>query len=148
MKAKIAALIATFLNVGNIRYAPGTFGSLATIPILILMRRYPGFLPLLSIFVLCLGIWAADIVAKKSGLKDPSKVVIDEVCGMMVSFLWIPITAATLVWGFLLFRLFDILKPPPIKRLEKLPGGYGIMLDDVLAGVYVNLILRVVLIYA
>ncbi len=77
--------------------------------------------------------------------RDPGKVVIDEITGMFITFGFIPVNFKILWIGFFIFRAFDIIKPPPIRRLEKLPGGWGIMADDVLAGVYANIVLRLLI---
>jgi phosphatidylglycerophosphatase A len=97
----------------------------------------------LALIVIC--IWAADRHAADIGLKDPSVVVCDEIAGMAVAAAFLPLTAATLLAAFLLFRFFDVLKPPPIRQAEQLPGGLGIVADDLLAGLVANLVLRALL---
>jgi phosphatidylglycerophosphatase A len=91
---------------------------------------------MLSCLAIALGIPAATRVARESGINDPSFVVIDEVAGQMIALIAAPVRWKTLLAGFILFRAFDIMKPPPLRRLEKIPGGRGIMLDDVGAGLY------------
>jgi phosphatidylglycerophosphatase A len=88
------------------------------------------------------GWWSAGVAATRLGKPDPGPVVIDEVAGQMVSLLFLAPTMATLIAGFLLFRLFDIWKPFPVRRLEKLPAASGIMTDDLMAAVYANLVQR------
>jgi phosphatidylglycerophosphatase A len=100
---------------------------------------------LLACLALALGIPAATRVARQSGVTDPSFVVIDEVAGQMIALIAAPLRWKTLLAGFILFRAFDILKPPPLRLLEKIPGGAGIMLDDVGAGLYALAILQLVL---
>jgi phosphatidylglycerophosphatase A len=95
----------------------------------------------LAVFVI--GWWAAGRLARHLGIEDPSVVVIDEVLGMFVSLLGLPFDPVVAVVGFVLFRIFDIVKPYPARALEHLPGGLGIMADDVAAGVYANLVLRI-----
>ena len=90
-------------------------------------------------------VWAAGKIADQQH-PDPSEVVIDEVVGMMVTLAYLPWSFVSIGLGFLLFRVFDILKPPPARQLESLPGGWGIVIDDVVAGVYANLALRLVLV--
>jgi phosphatidylglycerophosphatase A len=137
----IARLIGTWFYCGYAPVGPGTAGSMAAIAIAWVVHFYTGlpgvafgFLAALLIFP---GVWAAEAVARESGKKDPQMVVVDEVIGQ-----WITLAGATqLNWkswmmALALFRLFDIWKPPPIRRLEKLPGGVGIVADDALAGVY------------
>jgi phosphatidylglycerophosphatase A len=89
-----------------------------------------------------LGVAAAGHVARHMGVEDPGRVVADEVAGMWVSLLALPLTATTAAAAFVLFRVFDVFKPYPARDLERLPGGWGIMCDDVMAGVYANLVLR------
>jgi len=89
-----------------------------------------------------LGVWAANKVERDSKIVDPSFVVIDEVAGQLITFFLIPLSWVYLFIGFLLFRAFDILKPFPARRAEELPGGWGIMVDDIVAGIYANLFLQ------
>jgi phosphatidylglycerophosphatase A len=88
-------------------------------------------------------IWAAGVAAPVFGLKDPGQIVVDEMAGYLVTVALLPAGWPTLVAGFLLFRLFDIVKPPPCRWAEGLPGGVGIVADDLLAGVYANVSLRI-----
>jgi phosphatidylglycerophosphatase A len=92
-----------------------------------------------------LGIPAATRVSRESGISDPSFVVIDEVAGQMIALIAAPVRWKTLLAGFILFRAFDIVKPPPLRRMEKIPAGAGIMLDDVGAGLYALAILQAAL---
>ena len=98
---------------------------------------------LVNIIVLGLGIWSGNLVEKYWG-KDSYKVVIDEVSGMAITLLFVPIKWQYILIGFVLFRFFDILKPLYIRKMEKLPGGWGVMADDVLAGIYARIILQIV----
>ena len=98
----------------------------------------------ITVAVTALGIWAAQGVEKEWG-KDSSRVVIDEAAGMMISLLFIPVTMASVITGFVLFRLLDITKPLLIRKTEALPGGWGVMMDDILAGVYTNLLLHTIM---
>lgn len=142
----LARLIATWFGCGYAPKAPGTAGSLAALAIAWLLQTYVG-LPAIAFGVFSLllaipGIWAADVVARDSGKEDPQIVVVDEVVGQ-----WMTLAGATeLNWkswllAFALFRLFDIWKPPPVRQLERLPGGLGIIADDAMAGVYGALVL-------
>jgi phosphatidylglycerophosphatase A len=92
------------------------------------------------------GVWSSSIMEAVWG-KDPSKVVIDEVAGMAVGLLFLPVTVKYVVCGFILFRFFDIVKPLYIKKMEALPKGWGIMFDDVLAGIYTNILLQIVVFF-
>jgi phosphatidylglycerophosphatase A len=98
----------------------------------------------ITVFITLLGIWSSNVVSKIWG-KDPPRVVIDEVAGMCISLLFVPVTIKYIAVALILFRFFDIVKPLFIKKLEKFPGGWGIMLDDVLAGIYANILLQVAL---
>jgi phosphatidylglycerophosphatase A len=136
--------IATLLGVGRSPNIPGTAGTLASLP---LALAAAAFLPLpayaaLTLGVALLGIWAAGRAAAVLGLKDPGVVVIDETAGLFVTFLGIPAGWTAAALGFFCFRAMDILKPPPARQFERLPGGFGIMLDDLMAGVYANLLVR------
>ena len=96
-------------------------------------------------FTVALGVPAATGVARKTGLKDPQCVVIDEVAGQLIPFLAIPASWKSLLLGFILFRGFDIVKPPPVRQLERLPEGLGIVMDDVAAGVYALGVIEILL---
>jgi len=132
----IAYTVGTFFGCGYSPVGPGTAGSLAALVIAILVHNR-GALLLLAMVLLLPGIWAAGKVAQYESRKDPQIVVIDEVLGQ-----WITLAgASTLNWksflaALLLFRLFDIWKPPPVRQLEALSGGLGIVADDVMAGLY------------
>ena len=134
-----ALAIATF-GVGYLPLIPGTFGSMVGVAIFLLLVYWPLQLAFIPVIVV-LGIWAASRTEKLLGRKDPGKVVVDEVAGQMISLMPIPFLAhgPWIVWvivSFNLFRLFDIFKPYPARRFEALHGGFGIMMDDLVAGVY------------
>lgn len=141
--------IATGLGIGYIRKGGGTVASFLCCSIWYLARpgaaQASGYAlvgPLLiTAFITTIGIWSATVVEQQWG-KDSYRVVIDEIAGMCLSLLFIPIHLKSLLAGLFLFRLFDILKPLGIRRLEKLSGGWGVMLDDLLAGLYTNLLLQ------
>ena len=138
--------LATGFGVGYLPICPGTFGSLAAIGVYALIIKLNILLQagiILAIFLL--GVWAANHAEIVWGRKDPGPVVIDEIVGYLITMLFIPFSLVKAVLGFFLFRAFDILKPFPIRRLERIPGGWGIMTDDVLAGLYAAIILRVLL---
>ncbi|MGE5206034.1 MAG: phosphatidylglycerophosphatase A [Chlamydiota bacterium] len=148
---KPAWLIATFFGCGRMRPGPGSWASAATVLLWWLISHAAGAslqLPLallLAALAIALGIPAATRVARESGVSDPSFVVIDEVAGQMIALIAAPVRWKTLLAGFILFRVFDIVKPPPLRRLEKIPQGAGIMLDDVGAGLYALFILQTAL---
>ncbi len=137
---KILLLIATFFNIGRIRVAPGTFTSLAVILIVYFgYSLYPLpwiYFSAIIVAVFVLGIPAASVAEKHYQKKDPRQCVIDEVAGQMVGLILLPHSWWFYFASFVLFRFFDILKPFPIKNAEKIPGGVGIMLDDVVAGLF------------
>lgn len=134
-----ALAIATF-GVGYLPLIPGTFGSMVGVAIFLLLQVWPLQLVFIAVIVV-LGVWAASRTERLLGRKDPGKVVVDEVAGQMISLMPLAFLAdgPWLVWvivSFNLFRLFDIFKPYPARRFEGLPGGFGIMADDLVAGVY------------
>jgi phosphatidylglycerophosphatase A len=99
----------------------------------------------LTLVVIAIGVWCSNELEVEWG-KDNGKIVIDEVAGMQISLLFIPVSLFTIVSAFLLFRFFDIAKPLLIKRMEKLPKGWGVMFDDILAGIYSNIVLQLLII--
>jgi phosphatidylglycerophosphatase A len=146
-----AELSATFFGIGRFRPGPGTWGSLATTILwAALANAVPqGFrLPVLIalvVVVTLVGIPAATLVSRGSGVKDPQFVVIDEVAGQLIALIGAPLGWKSFLAGFILFRIFDILKPPPVRQLEALPEGSGIVLDDVAAGLYALLVMHLFL---
>jgi len=147
MKSKLALLLSTWFYAGYAPVAPGTAGSAAAVLIAVALHRYWGFGPwhfaALAVLLFYPAVQAATITAQEAKAKDPGFVVVDEVIGQ-----WMTLAgAAALNWksfllAFILFRLFDIWKPAPVRQLEALPGGLGINADDVMAGVYAALVLR------
>jgi len=147
MKDRISLLFASGFCIGMIPGAPGTYASLAAALVYYRIYRISlRILPELHLSAICLitlaGVYAAARVSRNLGREDPGVVVIDEIAGQLVAFLFLPVNAVNLIAGVCLFRLFDIWKPFPIRRLESLPNGVGIMSDDLLAGAYANLILQ------
>jgi phosphatidylglycerophosphatase A len=146
-----ATLVATFFGVGLLRPGPGSWGSAATVLLWWLLTRWialnwqPAAAVLLAALAVVVGIPAATRVARASALKDPQFVVIDEVAGQLITLIGIPVSWKSLLLGFILFRGFDIVKPPPVRRLEQLPEGVGIVIDDVGAGLYALMIMQALL---
>ena len=137
-----ARLAATFFGIGRLRPGPGTWGSAAAV---VLWAAVAIGLPpalrtsvcfALAVLFTLIGIPVATRVARDSGMKDPQFVVIDEVAGQLIALIAAPLAWKTFLAGFILFRAFDIIKPPPVRQIEKLPEGAGIVLDDVAAGIY------------
>lgn len=143
-------LIATSLGIGYLPKAPGTWGALFAMIICIVLAKYSllnNSILLFGIVIFtALGTLASYKLANQWG-KDPSITVIDEVVGYWVAIVFIPFHLYTFIAAFALFRLFDIAKPFFIRKLEALPYGFGVMADDLLAGVYANLCLQVLYIY-
>ena len=135
-------LTATFFGIGWLHPGPGTWGSAATVLLWAVLAHAlnPALrLPLavaLAVLAVLVGIPAATRVAHASAAKDPQFVVIDEVAGQLIALISVPLAWKTFLAGFILFRVFDILKPPPVRQLERLREGAGIVLDDVAAGLY------------
>lgn len=142
---RLALAVATCLGVGYAPVAPGTFGSAAGLVLWALLPAHPAAPGVAIVAAFAVGTWAAGVVERRQGATDPGIVVIDEVLGMFVTLVMNPVTWRGAVLGFLLFRLFDVLKPYPANRLERLHGGLGIMSDDAMAGVYANMVLRLAL---
>ena len=145
----VAKLIATWFGLGLIPVAPGTWGSLGGLAVAWVLVQYAGWPPwslgLLAIILTAPGIWAAEHTATAAGKKDPGIVVVDEVLGQWLTLAAMSAAAPRAQWilGFALFRLFDIWKPFPVRKLESLPGGTGIVADDLGAGIYGALVLLV-----
>lgn len=146
-----ASLTATLFGVGRLHPGPGTWGSLATVLLWWGLTHWidPGWQPIaavaLAILATFIGIPAATRVARAAAVEDPQFVVIDEVAGQLISLIAVPVSWKSLLVGFILFRGFDTLKPPPARQFEQLPEGLGIVMDDVAAGVYVLLIMHLLL---
>ncbi len=137
-----ATAVATFFGIGRLHPGPGTWGSAATVLLWTVTAyalpanlRAPTAIGL-AILVTLVGIPAATRVARAHGKKDPQFVVIDEVAGQLIALIAVPLSWKSFLAAFILFRVFDIIKPPPVRQLERLPDGFGIVLDDVAAGIY------------
>ncbi len=146
-----ATVVATFFGAGRLKPGPGTWGSVATILVWALASsRIPPAnrawaTAIAAAVVTLIGIPAATRVARAYGSKDPQFVVIDEVAGQLVALIAVPLLWKTFLVGLILFRLFDIWKPFPIRRLERLPEGTGIMVDDLGAGIYAFAVMHLLL---
>lgn len=144
---RVALLIATFGYSGFFPFAPGTAGSAAAI-VLFAAVRASGSQAVEAVTIaatLLGGAWAATRAERLLAAKDPGPVVVDEVLGMLVTLAFLPASPGVVLAGFFLFRIFDIIKPFPARRLESIPGGWGIMLDDLMAGLYAHAALRLML---
>ncbi len=142
--------VSTLCGIGHLRPGPGTWGSAVTVVLWFAVARsiapsqQPAAALIWAAVATAIGIPAATCEARRCGLHDPSHVVVDEMAGQMVTLIAAPVQWKTLVLGFILFRCFDILKPPPIRHLERLPGGVGIVVDDLGAGVYGLVVLQLI----
>lgn len=150
MKQKIVILLATFFGSGKLPKSPGTWGTLATIPFWYLMASKLHIVTYMIVtLLLCVGaILVAQAYENLTNTHDSKEIVIDEVVGFLITMTWLPLTWQSLVAGFVLFRIIDITKPPPIRQLDqKVKGGVGVVIDDIAAGVLCNIILQMVYTY-
>ncbi|HSK46209.1 MAG TPA: phosphatidylglycerophosphatase A [Candidatus Binatia bacterium] len=148
-KSRVSWLIATFFGIGHLQPGSGTWASAVTLALwwaASLWIPSPWLVSAavaVSALVTLIGIPPSTVVARESGIKDPGFVVIDEVAGQMIALIAVPLNWKYMLAGFILFRSFDIVKPFPLRRLEELPGGTGIMMDDVGAGLYALALLQI-----
>lgn len=140
IKSRVSDWFATCSYVGYLPLAPGTWGSALACVILYLFPQSGN--PVILVVLIAAGIVTAE--RARGDEEDPGRIVIDEYAGMLVTMAGHDLTLWSLVKGFILFRAFDILKPYPIRKLERLPGGYGIMADDLLAGIFASIVLFLV----
>jgi len=140
---RLAVLLATAGGAGYVPFAPGTAGSAVGLVVYLLIRGWPpAWQAGLVLAISVIGVWASDVAARHFGREDPSEVVIDEVAGQLVTLLFTGAGPMAAVIGFVLFRALDVVKPWPARSFERFPGGIGIMADDLMAGVYGQLLLR------
>lgn len=146
-----ANLVATLFGIGRLHPGPGTWGSAATVLLWALVAhslqpaaRTPVAIVVVALVIL-IGIPAATRVSRAHATKDPQFVVIDEVAGQLIALIAVPLSWKTFLAGFILFRVFDIVKPPPVRQLERLPEGTGIVLDDVAAGLFAFAVMQLLL---
>ena len=144
---RLAVFLATFGYCGYFPFAPGTIGSAAGLVVYLLVwwAQTPLVEAGLILVLFLAGVWAGTTAERYFGGIDPGPIVLDEVVGMLITLAFIPVGLSGAVAGFLLFRIFDIIKPFPAARLERLHGGLGVMADDAMAAVYANLTLRLVI---
>jgi phosphatidylglycerophosphatase A len=136
-------VIATVFGAGYSPVAPGTVGSAVAALVLWLIPFSRVGVVLFLVAVIVVGTWAAHVAERGLGGKDPGAIVIDEVAGMTLSVVLFPLTPAVLLGGFVLFRIFDVVKPPPAHGSQRLTGGVGVMIDDLIAGLYALAVLAV-----
>lgn len=140
-------ILATGFGAGYSPIAPGTLGTLLAIPIYYFLSEMSSPLYELTLITFFfLSSWISERAEKYLGKRDDPRIVIDEMMGFFITMLWVTKTPFSILVGFILFRFFDILKPFPIRRFEKVRGGFGVVLDDVMAGIFANVILRFIMI--
>ena len=146
---KAAVFLATGFYIGKIPLAPGTFGSLIGLPLCFLLAEIQLSAAIIAVLlIIALAIWISSVAERTLERKDPGCIVIDEIAGMVVTLIGLPFNLTTATIGFILFRILDILKPFPIRILDKrLPGGLGIVADDVVAGIFANVLIRIFAVY-
>jgi len=144
---RLGLLVATCGYLGYVPVAPGTVGSAAGLVVFAAVRGFdsaPVELAVIAV-LLAVGVWSGSVAERYLGGVDPRPVVVDEVAGMLITLALVPVNVYGAIAGFLVFRLFDVIKPWPANRLEALPGGLGVMADDAMAAVYGNLGLRLLI---
>jgi len=141
---QIAVIFSTGLYTGYSPIAPGTVGTIVAVLLyLALSRLSPVLYGITVLAFLLMACWTAGMAEHILRTRDSQRIVIDEVAGFLVTMTFLPPTTGHMLLGFALFRLFDMVKPFPIRRLEGLKGGYGVVADDVMAGIYANMVVRV-----
>ncbi len=145
---KLAIAFGTVLGIGFFPFAPGTAATAAGIGLVFLLQHSLMVYVIVMLILLIVAIPVCTYLEKELNRKDPGILVIDEVVGILIALIGLPLTWSVAIVGFFLFRAFDMFKIYPINRFEALPGGLGIMLDDVMAGLYTNIILHIAVRYA
>ncbi len=137
--------VATGFGLGRLPRAPGTWGSLGAVLFYLLLAPWIGLYGqiLVALFWCVLGLWSSERIARRLDQKDPQEVVIDEIAGQWIALLGLYSLGGVFL-SFVVFRLLDIYKPPPIRQADSLPGAWGIMADDILAGLFTNLLVSLV----
>ncbi|GAB5046693.1 phosphatidylglycerophosphatase A [Thermodesulfovibrio sp. TK110] len=141
----ISKIIATVFFIGYCPVAPGTVASVFVMAFLWIFKPHDTIVLFILLISLILGTISSEKLAKHLNSKDPSCIVIDEFAGYLTAVIFLPLNLKVLIAGFIFFRFFDIVKPPPIRQAERIGGGFGIMIDDFLAGLFSNLLIRVFL---
>ena len=146
---RLAVFLATVAYCGYFPVAPGTVGSAAGLVVYLLVwwTQSRALEVGLIVTVFVVGTWAASHAERYFGSIDPGPVVIDEVLGQLITLAFIPVGLSAAITGFVLFRIYDVIKPYPANRLERFHGGFGIMADDAMAGIYANITLRLLMLW-
>ncbi len=148
MRDRLAKALATFFFMGNFPVAPGSLASFAGALLAIALYGQPVIYVAVFLVITFAGFAVSGPAERSLGQKDPSCIVIDEVSGVMIAFFLLPLTPAVMITTFFLFRAFDMFKIYPVNRFEELPGGVGIMADDLWAGLYTNITMHLALRWA
>lgn len=143
MNDRLARFCATFFHIGDFPVAPGSMASAAALVVAFFLHPWPLVYIAAGVIFTAVGFMTSGQVEKMIGKKDPGCIVIDEVAGIMISFLFLPMTWPVMLTGFFLFRAFDMFKIYPGNKFEAMGGANGIMMDDIMAGVYTNIVLQV-----
>ncbi|CAB1062680.1 Phosphatidylglycerophosphatase A (EC [Olavius sp. associated proteobacterium Delta 1] len=149
LREKAVVFLATGFYIGNIPFAPGTFGTILGLPLGFVLAglNFPLAIGCNVLFI-AIAVWIANDAEKLLNKRDPGCIVIDEIAGMAVTLVGLPFNLTTALIGFIIFRILDISKPFPIRALDKrVSGGVGIVLDDVVAGIFANLLMRLIIVY-
>ena len=148
-RGKAALLLSSWFGLGLAPKAPGTVGTIGAIPLVLIISFFTIPYEILTIIAfILLSIWVSEVSRRLMGREDPQVVVIDEVAGLLLTLFLIPVSLFSVVSGFVLFRFFDILKPFPVGLIDrKVKGGFGVVLDDLMAGLYANLCLSIILFF-
>jgi phosphatidylglycerophosphatase A len=144
-RPSLGLVVATVFGLGYAPVAPGTFGSAAGLLVWWLLPVSTAIQAAVIVAIFVAGSWGGNVAERHFGRSDPGQVVIDEVMGMLITLFLNPVGWLGALAGFLLFRIFDVIKPYPANRLEQLHGGIGVMADDAMAAIYANLVLRAAL---
>jgi phosphatidylglycerophosphatase A len=142
--SKRIKMITSFFYLGHSPFIPGTVGSLGGLVVYYLVKDRDILYAFTVLFLFGLGVLFSGEAEKVYKRKDAGMIVIDEVCGILLALFFVPYSLFLVILGFFIFRILDILKPPPAKRMEKISGSMGVMLDDIVAALYTNLILQVI----
>lgn len=136
-------LIATCFYIGYLPLMPGTWASIAALFVYYMLRNNYYIYSGVTLLFLILGFYLSGKAEKQFRTKDPKEIVIDEFSAQLLVFIFIPFNLINICLGFLLFRILDIFKLPPVKKIQNLPNGWGIMLDDISVAIFINLILQI-----
>ncbi len=145
MLKKLAYILGTGLGSGYLPWAPGTAGSLSALIIFYLIPLADSYWLIFTAILFVAGLWSSTRIERDLGVQDPPQVVIDEWVGQWLALLFLPRSGLILLLGFLIFRIMDILKPFPARNSQALKGGWGIMIDDVIAALYTNITIRLII---